>query len=157
MPQAPVAALRKFVRPREAEERCDSCGDAIPPDHVHQFDPATRRIRCACQACAVLYRTIYREIPRLVRVLPDFRMTDAQWEDLAIPISLSLVLLLQHADGQDCCSVPRSSGSSRVFAPARGVERNYRSESPTQRDAARCGSAAREPCWRGTRILYRPD
>jgi Family of unknown function (DUF5947) len=31
----------------------------------------------------------WREIPRNVRALPGFRITDAQWEDLMIPISLA--------------------------------------------------------------------
>lgn len=89
MVQAPVAALRKFVRPREPEERCDTCGTALPEDHVHNFDPATRRIRCACDRCSLRYATIYRQIPRRVRVLPNFEMSDAQWDDLMIPISLA--------------------------------------------------------------------
>ena len=89
MAQAPIAALRRFVRPRESEERCDACGAAVPAEHIHQFDPSTRRIRCACDSCAILYTTTYLEIPRVVSSLPDFQISDAQWEDLMIPISLA--------------------------------------------------------------------
>ncbi len=89
MAQASVGALRKYVRPRESEEKCDACGASIPAEHVHQFDPKTRRIRCACRSCALLYGTVYREIPRRVRQLSNFQISDAQWEDLLIPISLA--------------------------------------------------------------------
>ena len=89
MTQAPLAALRKFVRPREPEERCDACGATLPVDHIHQFNPITRLIRCACHSCARHDSTTYREIPRRVLTLPNFKLSDAQWDDLMIPISLA--------------------------------------------------------------------
>jgi hypothetical protein len=89
MAQAPAAALRKFVRPRETEEHCDTCGAPLASQHQHSFDPASRRIRCACESCAVLYSSVYRPIPQRVLALPDFQMTDAQWDELMIPISLA--------------------------------------------------------------------
>jgi hypothetical protein len=89
MSHAPIAALRTFIRPREPEERCDSCGDGLSKDHAHTFDPASRVIRCACDSCEILYSRVYRPIPRRVRLLPNFVMSDAQWDDLMIPISLA--------------------------------------------------------------------
>ncbi len=89
MTQPSVAALRKFVRPRETEERCDTCGTALTAEHAHNFEPAARRIRCVCDRCAPLYAAVYRPIPRRVRALTNFAMSDAQWDDLAIPISLA--------------------------------------------------------------------
>ena len=89
MGHAPVATLRRFVRAREAEERCDTCGAGLLTAHVHNFEPASRRIRCACESCAILYASVYRTIPRRVRALPNLKIDDAQWEDLMIPISLA--------------------------------------------------------------------
>jgi hypothetical protein len=89
MPQASVSSLRKFIRPRDAEEHCDLCGGSLTASHIHQFDPSSRRIRCACESCARLYSTTYREIPRRVRTLTNFQITDAQWDELMIPISLA--------------------------------------------------------------------
>jgi hypothetical protein len=89
MAEAPITALRKFVRSHESGERCDTCGISLSADHIHQFDPATRRIRCACYACATLNGTTYRDIPRRVLPLPNFQISDAQWDDLMIPISLA--------------------------------------------------------------------
>ncbi len=89
MAPAPVAALRRFVPVRPSREKCDRCGAGLPAEHRHQFDPKTRQIRCACDLCAVLYRGTYRDIPTEVRALPSFSMSDAQWDDLLIPISLA--------------------------------------------------------------------
>ena len=89
MAQAPIAALRKFVRLRQVEERCDTCGAGLTPEHVHNFEPGSRRIRCACDSCAILYAGVYKPIPSAVLALPHFQMSDAQWDDLMIPISLA--------------------------------------------------------------------
>jgi hypothetical protein len=83
-----VSALRRFVRPRDAAERCDNCGAALPPVHIHQFEPAKRAVRCACDVCAVQSGN-WTQIPREVRALSDFRITEIQWNDLMIPIGLA--------------------------------------------------------------------
>jgi len=86
-------ALRRFTQPRAALERCDLCGLAIAPEHDHLLEPAARRLVCACGACAVLFSgqadTRYLRVPRRVRLLEGFRLTDAQWEDLRLPIDLA--------------------------------------------------------------------
>ncbi len=87
--RASLHSLRKFVPAREAEERCDTCGAALPEVHAHNFDPPSRRIRCACASCVILYASVYQPIPRRVQALPDFQISDAQWEELMIPISLA--------------------------------------------------------------------
>ncbi len=89
MAQAPIAALRTLIRPREPEERCDTCGEALGKEHGHTFDPGSRLIRCACESCEILYGSVYRTIPRRVKTLENFVLSDAQWDDLMIPISLA--------------------------------------------------------------------
>jgi hypothetical protein len=89
MPPVPVAALRRFVPARISKERCDACGAGLAVEHRHQFDPKTRLIHCACEACAVLYQNAYLDIPSEVVLLPDFKMSDAEWDELLIPISLA--------------------------------------------------------------------
>ena len=93
-PQSTLRLLRRFVRPRAvAAERCDLCSAELPPDHQHLFEPPTRQLICSCQPCAILFsgqtETKYRRVPRRVRSLPDFRLTDAQWESLLIPIGMA--------------------------------------------------------------------
>ncbi|HEX7335342.1 MAG TPA: DUF5947 family protein [Pyrinomonadaceae bacterium] len=72
---------------------CDLCSIELGPDHPHLVEPATRRLVCACQACAILFssaaETKYRRVPSSVRYLPDFHLTDAQWEGLMIPINMA--------------------------------------------------------------------
>lgn len=86
--------LRRFVRARTAaSERCDLCSIELGPDHPHLVEPATRRLVCACQACAILFsgaaETKYRRVPERVQYLPNFQLTDAQWEALMIPINMA--------------------------------------------------------------------
>ena len=89
----PFAALRQFVRRRPAAERCELCSADLAHEHQHLLEPASRRLLCCCDACAILFTGgqsgRYRRVPRHVELLPDFQMTDAQWEDLHIPINLA--------------------------------------------------------------------
>jgi uncharacterized protein DUF5947 len=92
-PDGSFAALRRFARARTVVERCDFCGAELDELHQHLIEPERRRLVCVCGACAVLFgsqgETAYRRVPRRIRYLPDFRMTDAQWEGLLIPIQLA--------------------------------------------------------------------
>ena len=86
-------ALRQFVRKRPAVECCEMCSSELPATHQHLIDPAARKLVCACDACAILFSgqasAKYRRVPRRIRFLPDFRMTEAQWDSLMIPIELA--------------------------------------------------------------------
>jgi len=91
--RGPLAALRRFVRPPRTQERCELCGLELRPEHEHLLELATRRLACSCDACAVLFsgqqNGRFRRVPRRVQLLPDFQLTDAQWENLHVPISLA--------------------------------------------------------------------
>ncbi len=54
---------------------------------------ATRRIVCSCDPCALRFESVldgkFKLIPRDARPLPDFQMTDLEWEGLSLPISLA--------------------------------------------------------------------
>jgi hypothetical protein len=81
------------MRNRAKAERCELCSADLAAEHAHLVEPATRRLLCSCDACALLFSSQrgsrYRRVPRRVRLLADFRMSDAQWEDLRIPINLA--------------------------------------------------------------------
>ncbi len=111
MAPAPVAALRRFVPVRQSKERCDRCGAGLPSEHAHQFDPRTRLIRCACSSCVELDRGLYLEIPTQARALPNFSITDAQWDDLLIPISLAF-FTYSSAAGRVVALYPGPAGAS---------------------------------------------
>ena len=90
---SPFATLRQFIREKAPVESCELCSVALAASHHHLIEPASRKLVCACDACAILFSgqqgTKYRRVPRLIRYLPDFRMTDAQWDSLMIPIRLA--------------------------------------------------------------------
>ncbi|HEV7475715.1 MAG TPA: DUF5947 family protein [Pyrinomonadaceae bacterium] len=91
--ETPFAVLRRFVRQRAPAERCEMCSLELAPDHEHLVDVATRQLTCACQACAILFsgkaNVKYRRVPKRIRYLSNFQLTDAQWESLLIPISMA--------------------------------------------------------------------
>jgi hypothetical protein len=75
-------------------DKCDLCRTPLAETHQHLFDPVHRRLECACEACAILFsdgRQKYRRVPRRVRFLPDFNLTDAQWNGLMIPIGIAFL------------------------------------------------------------------
>jgi hypothetical protein len=91
--QGSFAALRRFTRKRPPTESCELCAAALPADHEHLIESPAGRMVCSCSGCAILFSgqpgARYRRVPREVRVFSDFRLTDAQWDDLHLPINLA--------------------------------------------------------------------
>jgi hypothetical protein len=87
------ATLQGLARKRASVERCELCAVSLAEDHQHLIDPAVRKLLCACDACAVLFAmqsgTKYKRVPRRVRVLTEFRLTDSQWDALMLPINMA--------------------------------------------------------------------
>ncbi len=85
--------LQRFARRRRPVEVCEMCSAELAPAHPHLLEPGQRKFICACDACALLFsgqaNARYKRIPRRVRMLPDFHMTDAQWDGLMIPINMA--------------------------------------------------------------------
>jgi hypothetical protein len=92
----PLASLRRFARPRAARERCELCDAELAPDHAHLVEVTSRRLTCACDACAILFSDRgagkHRRVPRRAEFLADFRLEDAAWEGLHLPINLAFFL-----------------------------------------------------------------
>lgn len=73
-------------------ESCELCGKNLAPDHQHLIEPVKRKLVCACDACSILFSERegrYRRVPKRIRYLPDFKLTDAEWESLMIPINVA--------------------------------------------------------------------
>jgi hypothetical protein len=53
----------------------------------------THKVTCACDPCALRFQNVvegrFKLIPRDVRVLVDFRLTDVMWENFSLPINLA--------------------------------------------------------------------
>ena len=69
------------------------CSAQLASEHQHLIDPAAQKLVCACDACAILFSsqgaTKYRRVSRRIQFLPQFRMTEAQWDGLMVPIELA--------------------------------------------------------------------
>jgi hypothetical protein len=95
---APIGALRRFTQKREQArapvEHCELCSEMIPADHHHLLELSSHTMICACHACGVLFGDAgagggkYRLVPRRYLALPDFRMSDEQWDELMIPVNM---------------------------------------------------------------------
>jgi hypothetical protein len=87
------ATLRQFARPRPPVERCELCSAGLAHEHPHLVELASRRIVCACDACALLFDGMaggkFKRVARRAQLLSNFRMTDGQWENLMIPINMA--------------------------------------------------------------------
>ena len=111
--------LRRFVRERSVgSERCDLCSVELGSEHAHLVEPATRRLICACQACAILFsgaaETKYRRVPDRVQYLPNFQLTDLQWESLSIPIDMAF-FLQSSAAGKVIVLYPSPAGATEAL------------------------------------------
>ena len=87
------AALRQFARKRKPVERCELCSLELGREHPHLIEIAARKMVCACDACALLFDgrsgAKYKRVPRCVHALNSFKLSDAQWESLMIPINMA--------------------------------------------------------------------
>lgn len=95
--------LQRFALPRaaaepaesEAGEVCEFCFAPLDPHHRHLLEIADQHIICACDSCALRFENVitgrFKLIPRDIRVLPDFHVSDLQWENLALPINLVFI------------------------------------------------------------------
>lgn len=118
----PMSTLRQFVRKPQAPpaERCELCGLALPPEHSHLLEPATRKLVCSCEPCAILFsgrqQGRYRRVPRDVESLPGFRITDEQWEDFHLPINLTFFVASTPA-GRVLAFYPSPAGAVESLLP----------------------------------------
>jgi hypothetical protein len=118
--QRPFALLRDLVRQRSAAEHCELCSAALAPEHQHLIEPASRRLLCSCDACAILFSgqqsARYRRVPRRIQSLPDFRLTDAQWEELHLPINLAF-FFHSSPTGRIVAVYPSPAGATESLLP----------------------------------------
>jgi hypothetical protein len=99
-------ALGQFATKRRRVEVCELCATELAGDHPHLVDPKAHKLLCSCMACALLFGSQagskYKRVPRRIRYLPGFQLTDAEWAGLMIPINMAFFF--------------KSSPESRVIA-----------------------------------------
>jgi Family of unknown function (DUF5947) len=101
----PFGILRRVMTPRERArpgEVCEMCGEVVSETHSHVASLSERRLLCTCRACYLLFTQQgagarrLRAVPERYAVADDFAFTQAQWDDLAIPVDL--VFLFRQTD-----------------------------------------------------------
>lgn len=90
-------------------ERCEMCAEPIGEGHGHVANLEDRRILCTCRPCTLLFAhegagserrdddasapespvRRLRAVPERYRYDPDFAMSEADWDELAIPVRMA--------------------------------------------------------------------
>jgi hypothetical protein len=108
-------ALRQFARKRRAVEVCELCSSELAPEHQHLIEPAARKLVCTCDACAILFSSQtsskFKRVPRRIRFLPQFQISEAQWDGLMIPIELAF-LFRNGSSGKVSAFYPGPAGAT---------------------------------------------
>lgn len=108
-------ALGQFAAKRRRVETCELCATELAEDHPHLVDPKARKLVCACLACALLFGSQsgskYKRVPRRIRFLAGFRLTDAEWESLMIPINMAF-FFKSSPDGRVVAQYPSPAGAT---------------------------------------------
>lgn len=113
-----LGVLRQFRGARrgagQAAEHCELCSIALPEEHPHLVELASRQLVCACDACALLFdgteRAKFKRVSRRVLWLENFKLTGAQWENLIIPINLAF-FFQSSLEGRTIAFYPSPAGA----------------------------------------------
>jgi len=79
----------------EGAERCEMCREVLGERHGHVVDLERRSLACTCRACYLLFTHEgaaggrYRAVPEHVYHDPGRPLTDADWNELQIPVAMA--------------------------------------------------------------------
>ncbi len=85
--------------------------------HPHLLETSSGRVVCSCDPCAILFShredgTKFLRIPRDPRRLADFRISDADWAALMLPIDIAFFLHRSTAAGRVAAYYPSPAGNT---------------------------------------------
>ena len=119
-PMNAFGALQRFARRTGSGERCELCAAAVAAEHEHLVESAIRRLICTCQACAILFGgqsgQRYKRVPSRIRFLRDFKLTDAQWDSLLVPINMAF-FFASSTSGRVIAVYPSPAGATESMLP----------------------------------------
>jgi hypothetical protein len=101
---APVTAPQARAAQQSAEEQCELCRADIPAEHGHVADLENSSLACTCRACYLLFtqhtaaRGRYRAVPDRYRRDDQRELTQAQFDELEIPVGLAFFMRNSRAD-----------------------------------------------------------
>src|SRR5206468_2061256 len=80
----------------------------------------SRKITCACDPCAILFSNQgggkYRRVPRRSQFLPNFNLTDLQWDNLLVPINMAF-FFYNSIEGKVGAFYPSPAGATESLLP----------------------------------------
>lgn len=124
-PAGVLGALKRFasIASKTVEKACELCAVRVASVHPHLVEPATRRILCACDSCAILFQDRtegrYRRVPRDVRTLGREVMPDEVWDRLGLPVHL--VFFVRSSPAQKVVALyPSPAGAMESNLPLAG-------------------------------------
>jgi hypothetical protein len=118
-PAAPSAA---------PEERCAMCAETLAARHGHVVDLDRRSLVCACRACYLLFTHDgagggrYRAVPDRYRYDPATRFTDADWDELGVPVDTAFFFVSSTVDRVVGC-YPSPAGATECLLDLDGWDR----------------------------------
>lgn len=125
-PDAPLpAALERFLQPKQKAalgERCEMCNEDIPEEHPHVVNIESRALMCACRPCYMLFTQggagagKFASVPDRYLFDADFALTDAQWDQLQIPVKMAF-FFMNSAMAETVVFYPSPAGATESLLP----------------------------------------
>jgi hypothetical protein len=111
------AAARSDRDAAEGTERCEMCREVLDDRHGHVVDLEVRSLSCTCRACYLLFTHEgaaggrYRAVPEHVYHDPGRPLTDADWNELQIPVAMAF-FFYNSALGRVVAGYPSPGGAT---------------------------------------------
>jgi hypothetical protein len=99
------------------------CRAVIAAPHSHVVDAEMRALMCVCRPCYLLFtqdgaaRGRFRAVPDRYLCDPSFTLTDAQWEQLQIPVGMAFFFRNSALD-RFAAFYPSPGGATESLLPA---------------------------------------
>jgi hypothetical protein len=141
----PAGGLGRFVRPAQDSstpmppglkrflqapppsappgEHCELCNELIPDEHPHVVNLETRALMCSCRPCYLLFTGRgagsgkFAAVPDRYLYDSDFSLTNAQWDQLQIPVKMAFFFHNSVLD-QTVVFYPSPAGATESLLPS---------------------------------------
>jgi hypothetical protein len=128
------AGLRRFLEPKTGPrpgEVCELCAEPLADYHAHVVNLDSRNILCTCRACWLLFTHEgaaggrYRAVPDRYLHDPAFRLSDADWDEIQIPVRMAF-FFRNSSLGRMLAFYPSPAGATESLLPLDTWERVVR-------------------------------
>jgi hypothetical protein len=118
--------------------RCEQCGELLSETHHHVIDLVARTLFCCCRACwltaGAAHGTSRKAVPDRYVAREGFRVTEAQWDLLQVPVDV-VFFMANSTAGRTIAFYPSPAGATESTI-ALEAWRDFERANPWVRDAA---------------------